>query len=547
MNEQPQKRCAIYTRKSREDGLEQEFNSLDAQHEACEAYIASQRFNGWTLVPTRYDDGGFSGGNTDRPGLRQLLKDIEAGEINAVVVYKIDRLSRSIRDFGTLFDAFEKHNVSFVSVTQQIDTSTPTGRMVLNILMSFAQFEREMTIERVRDKVAASKRKGIWMGGPTPFGYRIENHGLAIMPERADTVRWIFSRYLQLGGTKQIADELNDRGDAPRPNGKRWTPRHVYTILGNPTYIGKLRHGAELLPGRQPAIVDDDVFRKAQTLLKENAPVPESRRTKTQAPLKSLLRCGECDCAMMPLFSTKKGKRYMYYRCGADARHTKQGCPVGSIPAEDVEKIVFGLLARFLSDNALMADPRTKAALRDVGSLWNSLFPAERDRIVHLLVAKIVLTERELIVTIKTSGLDSLGLEISGATVDVGGNIELHEPVHFENFSGRRRLLEGVTPAVAPGGEEGNALRFSLLGAISHARRWLSDLASGRASNATDLAEAEGVERSYFRKRLSLASLAPQVLDAIFDNRIDGRLSIAKLEKVGDLDWPAQCKALGIA
>src|SRR3979490_2098984 len=266
-------RCAVYTRKSSEEGLEMEFNSLDAQREACEAYVASQRAEGWMLVRDRYDDGGFSGGTLDRPALKWLLRDIEAGKVDVVVVYKIDRLSRSLMDFSRLVEVFDRHQVTFVSVTQSFNTTTSMGRLTLNVLLSFAQFAREVTGERIRDKIAASKRKGMWMGGLVPLGYEVRDRQLAMVESEAATVRHIFQRYCELGSVRLLKEDLDGDGlrsklrlasNGSRPGEKSFARGALYTLLRNPIYVGEIRHKGASHPGQHHPIVERSVWDKTQ-------------------------------------------------------------------------------------------------------------------------------------------------------------------------------------------------------------------------------------------------------------------------------------------
>lgn len=268
-------RCAVYTRKSSEEGLEQEFNSLHAQREACEAFIASQRSEGWVLVRDQYDDGGISGGTLDRPGLKRLLEDIEDGLIDVVVVYKIDRLSRSLADFAKLVDVFDRNSVTFVSVTQSFNTTTSMGRLTLNILLSFAQFEREVTAERIRDKVAASRKKGMWMGGVPPYGYRVENRKLVVDDERAEHVRWIFARFLEIGSCTELAREVARHG-IRTPKGNRIDKKYLYRLLSNRAYIGEAVHKGESYPGEHDAIIDRETWDRVHAILQES---PRKRRS----------------------------------------------------------------------------------------------------------------------------------------------------------------------------------------------------------------------------------------------------------------------------
>src|SRR5271156_6721452 len=320
------RRCAIYTRKSSEEGLEQEFNSLAAQCEACEAFIRSQRDEGWVLVRTRYDDGGFSGGNLERPALQQLIADIRAGRIDIVVVYKVDRLTRSLADFARLVELFDAEAVSFVSVTQQFNTTSSMGRLTLNVLVSFAQFEREVTGERICDKIAASKKKGMWMGGNVPLGYNVSGRALVINPAEAETVRRIFALYRELGcvrRVKQEADRLglrtkyNATANGAERGGKLFSRGHLYTLLSNPIYTGQIAHKGELHPGQQPALIDDESWSAVRDQLAANSSA-HRRRTKAAEP--SLLAGLLVDAhgeRLTPSHAVKKGRRYRYYLSAA--------------------------------------------------------------------------------------------------------------------------------------------------------------------------------------------------------------------------------------
>lgn len=348
-----QVRCAIYTRKSTEEGLDQEFNSLDAQRESAEAFIRSQVGEGWICLEDRYDDGGFTGGNMERPALQRLLADIESGQVNCVVVYKVDRLSRSLLDFARMMESFDKHQVAFVSVTQQFNTATSMGRLVLNVLLSFAQFEREIISERTRDKIAAARRKGKWAGGHPILGYDVDPKGfkLVVNENEARQVRSVFDLYLEHEALLPVVQAIEQRGW----RNKRWTTRKgkarggvafnkssLHHLLTNVAYIGQVKYKSETHRGEHKAIVDNAVFEKVQSILKRNgltggAPV----RNKFGALLKGLIRCAPCDCAMAPSHSTRqKTRRYRYYVCIAAQKRGWHTCPSKSIPAGTVEQFV---------------------------------------------------------------------------------------------------------------------------------------------------------------------------------------------------------------
>ncbi len=363
---EPRVRCAIYTRKSTEEGLEQEFNSLDAQRESGEAFIASQRHEGWELIPQHYDDGGFTGGNMDRPALKRLLADIEAGKIDCVVVYKVDRLSRSLLDFARMMEVFEQHGVSFVSVTQQFNTASSMGRLVLNVLLSFAQFEREMISERVRDKIAASRRKGKWSGGMPLLGYTVENTKLIVDEAEAAQVRQIFELYLEYQSLLPTVTELNRRGwttkrwttkKGDRRGGRLFTKNSLHALLTNVTYLGQIRYKDEVHKGEHTGIVPPDLFQRVQSLLQRNGHTGgRAVRNKYGALLKGLIRCRACRCAMSHTYTAKGNKRYRYYVCGTAQQRGWSECPAPSIPAGEIERFVVDQIRGIGRDPALIRE-----------------------------------------------------------------------------------------------------------------------------------------------------------------------------------------------
>src|SRR5467141_3932472 len=314
-------RCAIYTRKSSEEGLEQEFNSLHAQREACEAYIQSQRHEGWTCLPQAYDDGGLSGATMDRPALQQLLADIQAGKVDVVVTYKVDRLTRSLADFAKIVEIFDAKGVSFVSVTQQFNTTTSIGRLTLNVLLSFAQFEREVTSERIRDKIAASKRKGLWVGGPLPLGYQMKDDKIAIVEDEAERVRLIYRRYLELGGVNALVRDLRERNlrsktrllaTGANRGGVPFGRGSLFYLLRNRFYVGEVKYKDEILPGEQPAIMDRALFDAVQQKLTEQWTTRSTTRNASNHLLTGLL-FDDAGHRMVPTHATKAGVRYRYY------------------------------------------------------------------------------------------------------------------------------------------------------------------------------------------------------------------------------------------
>ncbi|MGB4726503.1 MAG: recombinase family protein [Thermogutta sp.] len=366
----PKIRCAVYTRKSTEEGLDQEFNSLDAQREAAEAYIRSQAGEGWTLVPDRYDDGGYSGGSIDRPALRRLLADIEAGRVDCVVVYKVDRLSRSLLDFARLMETFERKGVSFVSVTQQFNTGTSMGRLILNVLLSFAQFEREIIGERIRDKIAATRRKGKWTGGRPILGYDVDRSQgrprLVVNAQEAARVREIFRLYLSLGSLLPVVEELARRGwrnkawktrRGEAKGGRPFDKASLYALLTNPLYVGKIKYKAELHQGQHEPIVDAALFQQVRATLRRNGHSGGAAvRNKWGALLRGLLYCKACGRAMTHTFTCKGKRRYRYYTCTRAIQNGRKACPCPSLPAGEIERLVIDEIRVIARDRTLRAE-----------------------------------------------------------------------------------------------------------------------------------------------------------------------------------------------
>jgi site-specific DNA recombinase len=361
-------RCAVYTRKSTEEGLEQEFNSLDAQREACEAFITSQKSEGWTCLPETYADGGFSGGTMERPGLQRLIADIEAGKVDCVVTYKVDRLSRSLLDFARMMEVFERKRISFVSVTQQFNTASSMGRLILNVLLSFAQFEREIIAERTRDKMSAARRKGKWVGGNVLLGYNVHPKGgrLVVNEEEAARVREIFRIYLKEESLLDTVRELRRRGwtaklqasrnGVPR-GGRPFDKSSLLYLLKSRTVIGQVEYGGEVYPGEHPAIVDEAIWERAQECFRRNGRGARNEgRRSPEALLRGVLACRSCGRAMSPHFTVNGGnKRYRYYVCGTASKQGWDRCPTKSLPAEEIERFVAAQVREVASDPRLRA------------------------------------------------------------------------------------------------------------------------------------------------------------------------------------------------
>ena len=438
-NQPPTTRCAIYTRKSTSEGLDQEFNSLDAQRESGEAYIASMKHEGWVCLPTRYDDGGFTGGNMDRPAVQRLMDDIKAGKIDCVVVYKVDRLSRSLLDFARLMETFDRHQISFVSVTQQFNTTSSMGRLTLNILLSFAQFEREIISERTRDKMAAARRKGKYVGGAPILGYDIdrERSCLVVNEQEATRVRQIFELYLEQQSLIPTIAELDRRGWVT----KRWTTKkgkqrggrpfnknNLYGLLTNTTYIGKICYKDEVYEGQHQAIVDPEIFERVRRLLRLNHRTGGARvRNQFGALLKGLLHCVPCGCGMMHSHTTKnKTKRYRYYVCVNAQKRGWHNCPSRSIPAAEIERFVVDQIKAVARDPGLIA--KTLVQVREHAEDSLRMLEAER-RSIQRDVAQ---ADEE----IRTLAVETTGVEED--SLAMGRLADLQDRVQ----NGERRLTE---------------------------------------------------------------------------------------------------------
>jgi site-specific DNA recombinase len=438
------KRCAIYTRKSSEEGLEQEFNSLEAQREACEAYIRSQRDEGWVLARTRYDDGGFSGGTIERPALRCLLADIRAGRIDITVVYKVDRLTRSLADFTQLVEIFDAQGASFVSVTQQFNTTSSMGRLTLNVLLSFALFEREVTGERIRDKIAASKKKGMWMGGNVPLGYDASERTLVINPAEAETVRGIFALYRELGCVRRVKQEIDRLGlrtkcsttaNGTERGGKPFSRGHLYGLLSNPIYTGQMAHKGELYPGQQPALIDNETWTAVRSQLAANAGDHQRQANAAEPSLLAGLLVDARGERLTPSHAVNKGRRYRYYVSAALITEAGTDRAQGwRLAAREVEEAVIRMLIDTLTSPARLLERFGAAGMfgDEMGKMLGrgaslaaalSDSPGERATLVRGLVEKVIVEDRTLTIKLQR------GLLLGGTS---------HHP---------HRRTEGTTPS----------------------------------------------------------------------------------------------------
>ena len=551
-------RCAVYTRKSTEDGLEQEFNSLDAQYEACAAYALSQRHEGWVVVPDRYDDGGFSGGNVQRPGMQRLLADVAAGKVDIILVYKIDRLTRSLADFAKIVEVLDKAGASFVSITQSFNTTTSMGRLTLNMLLSFAQFEREVTGERIRDKIAASKRKGIWMGGTVPLGYDVVDRKLVVNQTQANLLRHIYSRYLELGSVVALAEELNAQGhrtkvqvraSGPHRGGCIFRRGTLYHLLSNPIYLGKMVHKREIFEGEHPAIVPIDLWNAAQGKLKVNAS-GTSRRLRSKQPslLVGLVFDGE-GRAMTPSHATKPGKRYRYYVTRPDQL---DDAPAWRVSAYDLENIICDQLSALLTDQHFTCDMAPDAPTEAISqalakadlaaAALRSGTARNKALLLAQLVRRIDLQNEGVDLAMDRTGLKALlGLE--------GAANATNEALMFTLTATKVRRGHQLR-LIIPGPQALNIIpttrdeKLVSLLAEAHAARKLI-LTSPELSIAS-IAASHGRCRTRLGKLAALACLAPDIVASIVEGRQPATLTARTLQDIDlPLAWTDQRALLG--
>ena len=528
-------RCAIYTRVSTEHGLDQEFNSLDAQYDAASAYIKSQAHAGWTLIRSRYDDGGYSGGSTDRPDLQRLLDDIRSRKIDVIVVYKVDRLTRSLADFAKLVELFDAHGVSFVSVTQQFNTTTSMGRLTLNVLLSFAQFEREVTSERIRDKIAASKRKGLWVGGNLPLGYEMKDGKIAIVEEEAELVRSIFRRYLELGSVNELLRDLRERNIRTKTKllstgatrgGISFGRGALYYVLSNHFYIGEVKYRNEILPGEQPPIMDRALFEAVRRTSLAQWSHRTVMRNKSDHLLTGLL-FDDAGHRMVPTHATKAGVRYRYYVSTpflhGEAKTASAGS-VSRVPAADIEDVIVGSLKKHLAAN-------------QVKSATVTLPLGDRDALAQI-VAGIVVHRDRLIIRLKSDGAD----EAFDGPDDQSLTIPWQKPPSKRS----RRILLPHNASRSDVQPEQFERRARLVSAIARGRRWLDDVVSGRVTTVAELCAREKCSVRQVNMTISLAFLAPNLVKAAVEGHLPRGIGIERLRDL-PTEWSRQFEALGLS
>ena len=550
------KRCAIYTRKSSEEGLEQNFNSLHAQRQACEAFVKSQAGEGWRLIKTAYDDGGFSGGTIERPALKTLLEHVKEKRIDVIVVYKVDRLTRSLADFAKIVEIFDAEGVSFVAVTQQFNTTTSMGRLTLNVLLSFAQFEREVTGERIRDKIAASKQKGMWMGGTPPLGYDLRDRRLVVNEAEAKTVQLIFKLYLEFKTLRRVQKELDRRSIVSKQWTSRGSIRHggfpfgrgaLYHLLANPVYVGEIRHKSVTYPGQHEAIIERATWQRVQEMLSQKAAHPRGR-TVRKSP--GLLMSKLFDQSGEPLYScwAKKGqRRYRYFVSKRLVTRTAKPDERGwRLPAERTELAVMAATRQMLSDRGALASTlrafgfaaaELKQAVEAIDSKVKSHRRVETAEDTGPLIERVELSRDGMQITLNLRALlPSDRFPAGGADLRITRLVPLQM---------RRRGVE--TRLVLPG-EAVAAPRTdpALLRALARGYQWFGELAAGTAVSTKQIAAREGVSDSYVRHLVPLALLAPAIVEGICSGQQSVCLSAERLKTQAGvpIEWDAQQRLL---
>jgi site-specific DNA recombinase len=560
-------RCAIYTRKSSEEGLEQEFNSLHAQREACEAFILSQKHEGWGALLDRYDDGAFSGGTMDRPALKRLLADIEAGRIDVVVVYKVDRLTRSLADFAKMVEIFDQHGVSFVSVTQQFNTTTSMGRLTLNVLLSFAQFEREVTGERIRDKIAASKKKGMWMGGLVPLGYRAKDRSLEIDESEAETVRTLFSLYLELGNVRLVKEAAERLGLTTKPRltvtgrsygGCRFSRGAIYQILSNPVYVGEIVHKAERHPGAHLPIVDRETWDKVQIRLADNASRQKAQATAASPSLLAGLIFDQAGQPLTPTHANKEGRRYRYYVSQAlvNGEHSDQKTRPGSwrLPANAIEELVVNGLCNLLLHPARLADQLLSnaftadqleailAGARQLGDAIQQACGTERS-MIRKLVQRITIASDSVKMDLDRPALLNAIARHKSWADDKGahqGTLSLTIPVMLKRRGSELKLVLCDRPQPV-------SLDQVLISNLARGHAWLEELKTGAARSLGAIAEREGISARLVRRHLDLALLPTDIIENMLAGQQPIGLTTETVKRCYPLpiSWAVQRQVLG--
>jgi site-specific DNA recombinase len=567
-------RCAIYTRKSSEEGLEQAFNSLEAQREACEAYIASQKHERWRTISTAYDDGGYSGGSMERPALRQMLADIDAGKVDTVVVYKVDRLTRSLADFAKIIERFDARQVSFVSVTQQFNTTTSMGRLTLNVLLSFAQFEREVTGERIRDKIAASKRKGMWMGGTIPVGYDLRDRKLYVNVPEAAHVKKVFQIYLELGCVAKLKTRLDREGVKSKiriskankkSGGRAYSRGALYCLLQNPIYLGKIPHRDATYAGEHPAIISQELWDKVQDRLKANNIVRRNgSNAKFPSLLVGLLYDGQGN-RFTPSHAVKRGKRYRYYISQAVIHHREPATAGPTrIPAQEIEDVICRRLMALVTSpeqlikgigehaDGVAISKSLMAAGKQLAKTWQAKSTAEHREFLNKVVARIVVHDDRLELMIIRSRLrDTLIGAQQNQLSDHEHRVEFLKKDILNLLIDMRvkrcgREVRLIVPADSDAGAPAKTVP-ALIKAIIRVHQWPAKIVNGEFKGRHSIAQQTGIEERYAGRILNCAFLAPDIIEAILEGRQPADLTVQKLLRALPVEWAGQRKRLGFA
>lgn len=544
-------RCAIYTRKSTEDGLDKEFNTLEAQRESGENYVKSQAYQGWEIIPTHYDDGGYSGGTLKRPALQQLLQDVENGMVDMIVVYKIDRLTRSLIDFAKLVEVLDRNQCSFVSVTQNFNTYDSMGRLTLNVLLSFAQFEREVITERIRDKVNASKKKGMWMGGFLPIGYVSINKKLTIIPEEAAVVRLAFEKYLLFRSETMVAEWLNENGYTTMSKGNgKFTHARISKMLRNVVYVGKVPHKDKVYEGQHEAIVSQELFDKVQELKKQNrtgrlAP----SRFMEHALLKGFIYCDCCQSAMISTKSNKKNKVYEYYTSVRAVKEGFKNCKVGSIPAGELDNFVLQQMALVIKSPKILSglieqtkifrpdikDVQIIAKMKDEADFIQHLSPITQRQLLMLLIKKIRVDVDRIKIMYTDLAMELMSKELKEQLFPNNIDGEENEIMYRVALQRKRGSLKIFAPEKYKP-DENNPLYLALIKAFVWQERIKKE-----GLFIDSLAKSEGLSREYVGKVLRMTYLAPDIITGIIDGAYPKTLSLNKiLESEIPLLWQDQ-------
>jgi site-specific DNA recombinase len=566
-------RCAIYTRKSSEEGLEQSFNSLDAQREACQAFIASQRQEGWRTLPNHYDDGGYSGGSMERPALKQLLKDIGGGKVDTIVVYKVDRLTRSLADFAKIVETLDARGVTFVSVTQQFNTTTSMGRLTLNVLLSFAQFEREVTAERIRDKIAASKRKGIWMGGTIPLGYDVKERKLIVNPEEARLVVRFCHLYLELGCVSKLKATLDEEGvrskerisvAGKRSGGNSYSRGALYDILQNPLYLGEVHHRGQSYPGEHLAIVPRELWDQVQVKMKSNIQGSRTGPRETTSSMLAGILCTAEGNRFTPSHTMKNGRRYRYYVCPGVRRPSGMQEGLSRLPAHRIEGLVLSRLKSFLqsandvidnlslpTDGASLIQQLITAAQTSTGK-WFAGAGSDTGAVLTKFVDRVLVHQEKVEVLIGKRRLREAlihDLPSDPPPDPTSAERDISELVHL-SVDAKLRHCGGEVRFVVPPRSSGDMPARhvpSLLKAVVRGHDWRTQIIEGKAWGRRTLSKQTGLDERYVSRILQCAFLAPDIVEAILDGRQPADFSLEQLRSRLPLSWAEQRQRFGFS